>query len=453
MHPRIGKFVYYTIQHWRREPVFEWVQELEESQWYSEDKLRELQWTRLTRLLAHAYETVPFYRERFQALGITPQDVHGPADVARIPVLTKEELGTHRSKLASSAGPKRVSAWATSGSSGDPLTVVRDRASTAYARAAMYRGHRWFGIDIGAREARLWGVPVDLSTRFRERTKDWLMNRIRASAYQLDEESLYGFYRRVVGFKPTYLFGYASLVYEFARFILDEKLDGKGLKLRAAITTSETLHDSQRLAIESAFDCPAVNEFGCTETGIIAFQCPAGGMHIPVEAVYVEVEPDDLVGPPGLGRVILTDLHNYAMPIIRYDIGDLAAFSDSICSCGRNLPLLKDVTGRASDIIITPDGRRIHTIIFYYILYGLESRSGGIKKFQAIRDAPNSYAIKLVRDVNFREEDFTLVKRNLAEYLGDQVKIRYRFVDTIERTEAGKHRDFVDLVARDETAR
>ena len=442
----LAKSVYRFIQWCRKEPVLRVLDELEKSQWYPAERLRDLQWARLIRLLGHAYDTVPFYRERFQALGLRPQDVHSPADFACIPVLTKEGLRTQRSRLLSSAGPGRISAMATSGSSGDPLTVIRDRNSTAYHRAAKYRGHRWFGIDIGTREARLWGVPVDLPTRMQEWVKDLVMNRIRASAYKLDEGNLYRFYLRTVRSRPVYLFGYTSLVYEFARFILAEGLDGRNLELKAAIVTSETLHDFQREAIEAALGCPAVNEFGCTETGIIAFQCPQGGMHVPVEAVYVEIEPDNLTGSPDLGRVILTDLHNYAMPIIRYDVGDLAAFSKGSCPCGRALPLLKDIVGRTSDIIVTPDGRRIHTIIFYYILYGLESRGGGIKKFQVVRDAPHSYIMKLVKDTNFREEDFTLIKRKIAAYLGSQVEMRYQFVDSIEYAGAGKHRDFVDLV-------
>jgi len=157
MHPYLGKLLYRTIQSWRQEPVFECLHELEESQWYQEDSLRNLQWNRLTRLLVRAYETVSFYRERFQAIDLTPQDVRSPSDFTHIPVLTKEELRSQRPRLLSSVRPRRISAMATSGSSGDPLTVIRDRNSTAYHRAAKYRGHRWFGIEIGARETRLWG--------------------------------------------------------------------------------------------------------------------------------------------------------------------------------------------------------------------------------------------------------------------------------------------------------
>ena len=453
MHPQQARLVYRAIQTWRHEPVLDYLHELEESQWYSQEMLRETQWARLMRLLAHAYDSVPFYRARFNSLGLAPDDIRCPADFARIPVLTKKELRAERPAMFSSAGVNDVSAMATSGSSGDPLTVIRDRDSTAYHRAAKYRGHRWFGLDIGDKEARLWGVPVDARTRLRERAKDLLMNRMRGSAYQLDKEGLYGFYRRAMGFQPAYLFGYASLVYEFARFVCDEGLDGERLQLKAAITTSETLHDFQRQAIQAAFGCPTVNEFGSTETGIIAFQCPAGGMHIPVEAAYVEIERDDLAGSPGLGRLVVTDLHNYAMPIIRYDIGDLAAFAHGTCPCGRGLPMLKDIAGRESDVIVTPDGRRIHTILLYYILYGLESRGGGIKKFQVVREAPNRYTTKLVRDVNFRQDDFVLVKRKISEYLGNHLEMHYQFVDAIERTDAGKHRDFVDLVAKDATGR
>jgi len=292
-------------------------------------------------------------------------------------------------------------------------------------------------------------VPVDLRTRLRERGKDLLMNRIRASAYELDKDGLRRFYKQVMRFRPAYLFGYTSLVYEFARFALEEDLDGTALQLKGAVTTSETLHDFQRAAIQAAFGCPVINEFGCTETGIIAFQCPQGGVHIPVETVYVEIQPEDMPDSPGLGRVIVSDLHNYAMPIIRYDIGDLAGWAETPCPCGRKLPALQHIVGRTSDIILTPDGRRLHTIIFYYILYRLESAGGGIRKFQVVREAPHHYDIKLVRGPHFSDRQLDAAKHTIAKHLGDRVRVRYRFVETIERTPAGKHRDFIDLTEKD----
>ena len=409
--------------------------------------MKDLQWFRLRRLLAHAYETVPFYRDRFDALGLTPRDIRSPEDFARLPALTKQELRSQRIRLLSSTHPRRASIVTTSGSSGDPVSVLRDRISTAYHRAAKLRGHRWFGIDIGDREARIWGVPADVRARIRERIKDILMNRIRWSAYQLDPNALRTFYAQIQRFRPNYLYGYTTCLHDFSRFVLSEGLDTIAWRLKAAIVTSETLSLDAREKIEEALHCRVVNEYGCTETGIIAFECPAGQMHIAAEAQYVEVEQKPEASSNGPGEIIVTDLHNYSMPIIRYRLGDVVRLGDHSCSCGRGLPLVKDISGRISDIIVTPDGRRVETLLFYYVLCDLQTRGGGIKKLQVVRKARADYVIRLVRDENYRESDLEFVKGHVRQRLGGEVRIQYESVPYIDdRTQAGKLRHYVDEV-------
>lgn len=444
MNSVFGKVIYYTIQKFRGEPVFNYLQELEKSQWLPELDLKKQQWDKLIRLVNYAYENMQHYRTEFNRLGITPEQIKSFDDITKLPILAKETLREKKRELVSKDFHGRTSNWVTSGSSGDPVSVIRSRKATGYHRAAMYRARRWFGINIGDREARLWGLPVGFKLKIREQVKDILMNRIRASAYELNKDNLYLFLYHIKRFKPVYLFGYAFLIYEFSRFILDENIDVSELDFKGAITTSETLYDFQRQVIENALHCPVINEYGSTEVGIIAYQCPKGGMHIPVEAVYVEVIPDKSLGN-GLGRVLVTDLHNYAMPIIRYDIGDVASLSKNKCECGRELPLMNDIAGRDSSIITLPNRKRIHTILFYYIMCDIEAHGGGIKQFQVLQQATNRFTMKIVKDNSLSEERFQAIKNDINKVVGPEVVFNYEFVDHISRTEAGKLVDFIPL--------
>lgn len=442
MNQKAAKILYQTIQKFRGEPVFNYLRELEKSQWWPETRLRKLQWEKFIKLITYAYENVKHYRTEFNRLVIKPDQIKSFNDITKLPILSKATLREKKRELVSKDFQGCTSNWVTSGSSGDPVSVVRSRKATGYHHAAMYRARRWFGINIGDREARLWGIPVSFKLKIREQVKDFLMNRTRASAYELNKDNLSLFLYHIKRFKPVYLFGYASLVYEFARFILDENIDVSEFKFKGAITTSETLYDFQRQVIEKAFHCPVINEYGSTETGIIAYQCPKGGMHIPVEAVYVEVIPDKFLGN-GLGRVLVTDLNNYAVPIIRYDIGDIATLSDEKCLCGRELPLMSKIAGRDSSIITLPNGNKIHTILFYYIMCGVEAHGGGVKQFQVIQRTTNKFTMMLVKDNSLSEERFQAMKDDIKKVVGPKVVFNYELVDHISRTEAGKLRDFI----------
>ena len=427
MNEFLSKKLYLLLQSVRREPVAQVLAELERTQYLGAAELRQLQAEYLARILGWASKTCKAY-QKYQG-----------APLADWPLLTKSRLSTDRNSYLSDnyAGP--AVDWSTSGSTGNPVVVRRSFNSIAYHHASLFRAHRWYGIDVGQREARLWGVPHTTSGRLRERLKDFTMNRIRASAYELNEECLEKFWIRVVSWKPAYLFGYSSLLDKFAEYVISKGRRGEDLKLKAVVCTSETLMESYRENIQRAFSCPVVSEYGSTETGIIAYECPNGGMHIPCEAVNVELLPSDI---EGLQSVVLTDLHNAAMPLIRYQIGDLAACDDSLCKCGRFLPKLKNITGRESSIIETPDGRKIHTILFYYSLCDLNG--GGIKEFQVVRTKDFEYVFNLVPGPGFRLEKLEFVKKVLAKKLGSEVNVICRVVTSIPRTAAGKFRDFVD---------
>jgi phenylacetate-CoA ligase len=444
MNKNTAKTLYKTIQLYRNEPVFACLDELEKSQWYPKEKLGNIQWERLKKLLEHAYNTVPFYKQRFDGAGLKPEDIKSKNDLLKLPVLTKKQIKDNSEALISSQKMK-TDRLPTAGSSGDPLIVRRNMLSTAYSRAAKYRGHRWFDIEIGEKEARIWGESLDKRGRSKEAIKDFLMNRTRWSAYNLTPTALRAFYEKLLKYRPAYFYGYASLLYEYASYLIENSLDLKPLGLKAAISTSETLTEKQRKTISKAFCCPVVNEYGCTETGIIAFECPSGGMHIPIEAVYVEIIPETIEGGGKMGRVVVTDLHNYSMPIIRYEIGDLAESStESRCKCGRELPLIGNITGRTSDILYTKDGRKIHTIIFYYLFCNLEMEGIKIEKYQVIREKNGRLVLNIVPSNDITAAQIGLIKKMVEDIFGGSGAIDVVCVKYIPRAGSGKCKDFID---------
>jgi len=444
MNNRLSKLLYRSYGIIRGEPVLRCLKELERTQWLSRGELEELQWERLKAVLEHAHQHVPFYRRRFEEAGLSPQDVNEPSDLAGVPPLTRDDINIHFGELSASTSTGRFEKATTSGSTGDPRTVLRGRLSTAYNRAALYRGHRWFGVDVGEREARIWGVPLSAMGRYREALKDFLMNRRRLSAYSLSEEAMQGFLSRIRRFAPTHLYGYPTGLHEFARFLLDRRIEGAALGLKMVKITSETVYAHHRETIHSAFGCPVINEYGCAETGIMGFQCPHGNLHVPVECVFVEIEPlAEAVGLDGGGRVLVTDLHNYVMPIIRYDLGDVASWGGEACECGRSLPILGSVHGRSCDFIETPDGTKVHTVMLGYTFTGLRAKGCEVKCFQAVLNAERDIIIRVVKGRHFDQREFLKALEQLRSILGPDFSIRHEYVNDIKRSSSGKFQYFI----------
>ncbi len=447
MNQKIAKTTFYIIEKLRREPLFRYLKELEENQWLSPDEIRELQWRKLLKLMEHAYENVRYYHNLFKKHNIYPNDISNPEDFAKIPILTKETLRKNVQNMLAVNHSKPLTLAETSGSTGIPLEFYKDRRATGYANAAMYRGHRWYGLDIGAKEAMLWGVPVNWKERLKTKAKDLLLNRFREKEYNLYPETLNRFYQMMLRKKPEYLTGYTSMVYQFALFIKENALNGKILNFKMVKCTSETISEFQRDLIESVFGCQLVSEYGAAETGLIAFQCPSGGHHLMADCTYTEFLETDLKNDANLKKIIVTDLNNYSFPIIRYDIGDMGTASSKICKCGRGLPLIEKIVGRTDDVVITPDGKHLHSYIFDYIIKDLINRDGGIRQFKIYQETVNKIKMEIVKDSNFSKQTIEYLDIKIHQYFGESMNIDYEFVNLIPREKSGKLRNFVSLIS------
>jgi len=425
--------------------MFRRLSSLQERQWGPHEALVEAQRSGLRGLLDYAVSSIPYYKSRL-ASSLSGSDAFG--DLASLPLLDKHDLQEHATELRPRQFNGRISAKTTGGSTGQPVTVYKDRMATAYERAAMWLAYGWFGVEMGDRGARFWGVPYSWRRRLTTRVADFCMNRIRFSAFQFDDDKLGDYWRSLCSFGPDYVHGYVSMLEQMARYALRERVTRNGLQLKSVIATSEVLTGPQRQVIEEAFGAPVQVEYGCGEVGPIAHECPAGSLHLASANLVVEVlRPDGRPAAPGeTGEIVLTDLHNRAMPLIRYRVGDFGV-RGSPCDCGRVFPVLEKVWGRAYDFVEDHTGRRYHGEFFMYVFEDLRSKGVPIGQFQVTQRDARHVVIRFTAEAELTASDREKVVLTVGERIPG-VELDLEQVAAIPREPSGKMR----VIRREEPA-
>lgn len=421
------------------------LKELEESQWWSRDKILELQNQRLRQLVRHAYDNVPYYRRLFDERALKPKDIECSEDLVKLPILNKRLIRSNFDNLMAQGFPaKELIPNATGGSTGEPLSFYSTRNDLHnWGFAAAQRAYRWAGNEIGEKCAWLrWMRPYrSKMEKLRETAARFFERILLLNPIEMSVESLPLFIRKLEDFQPTILQGYPSAIYLLARFM--EREGKPRLRPKAIITTSEQLYDYQRDLFSKVFQCETYSHYSSWEVHAIATECPEhSGYHIAAENVIVEIADDEGESVPvgEEGRVLITNLHNYAMPFIRYDMGDVGVGSDKTCPCGRGLPLLAALSGRTTDVIITRSGKSIPgTALPWRFLASL-----GVEQFQIVQETYERVVVKLVLGREYPQEHADRLTREIISryrpIFGEDVDIAIEFVDQIPSTGAGKRR-------------
>lgn len=449
MHEALARHLYWNIQRARREPVQATLGKRMHSQYWSADQLADYQGQQLRQLLTHARERCPYYRQAFEAAGLNTETAE-IADLQKVPLLEKQDLQLHGDTLRATMWAGPVSVEATSGSTGTPLALPIDRHAGAAFRAVMYREHAWFGLGVGAREARFYGLPLSEPAWRRERWKDRLMNRIRISAYQLDEGALARHWQRICRFRPAYFYGYTSVIVRLSAFLQQQAIDSRGLGLQAVIVTSELLHPSERTLLETTWGCPVVNEYGCSEAGIIAHECEHGSMHLMAENAIVEFLRDGQPAQEGEpAEIVVTSLVNQALPLIRYRIGDVGAWSAKPCPCGRHLPRMEMVAGRLNHMVVGPNGTMSSGFLFYYLAKELLAQNGQLRRFVIHQYEPGALVFEFPLGDPLSEDLKANIRQQIEARLGQAAVLTFRQVEEIPALPSGKHLHFISHLALD----
>lgn len=430
------------------------LQELNDSQFWPREKMRNHQEGLLSSVLDVAFKDSPFYRELYGEKGITRSDIKTIEDLKCLPILTKELFINNSDKmLAMGFPPIKTFLCRTSGSTGQRLVFKRDKSVGSFHMANQLRGRSWQGVYPGDTEIKFWGTAWNFEdtakgklTAYLRWLKDRAMGVLHLSAFAVKEKDLEKAYKKFIKIRPRVLFGYGTAIYMFAEFIKRHYGKAPDDILKVVIFTSEYLSNGRRLMIGEVFNCPVVSEYGSVECGIHSYQCREGNDHFSDETLLFEVVDSD--GYPitdGHGTLLLTHLREKATPIIRYQIGDIASIKnsgESDCNCGMTLSVLDEIRGRENDLIRSPDGDYIHPEVFDYIM----RYQPGIKKFRVIEEAIGKLHIMLEvsEPVSVSGIDALLIKLN--EHVSNEFDFSIEQTNSILNEPSGKFRWVISKV-------
>jgi phenylacetate-CoA ligase len=415
---------------------------LEESQFWPPERIHGLQLRRLGRLLVHAYENTDFYKKRFDEAGFNPYAFRHADELLKIPTLTKEQIRANVRELTARTIPQsRLHHAETGGTSDVKMRFVRDNACLPAKEAALYRFNRWAGWDFGDYLGMVWPAHQDLMGRgtWKSRLRNELYQRnLLFPAAVIDDSACEAYLRRLEKKRPAAILAFCSPIYELARYM--QRTGRDGCRVNGLITTGEPLYDHQRKLVSEMFHCDILDSYRTREAGPMAQECPAHqGMHINAECLYVELENSrPLAGSSErAGSVVVTDLLNYGMPFIRYHMADMAVMSKKTCPCGRGLPLIDRVVGRALDVFVTPDGGLVSTIAL--VMYMVNAAPGFFGRMQIIQDARDHLTVKMTRDPMPGPEVMNHQRDVAALIFGPRMRMTYEFVDDIPSEKSGKY--------------
>ena len=441
MHPLIVNKVLFPLQETiKRKPTYAYFHELEHSQWLSTRELQQLQLKRLKSLLEFAAREVPYYGELFDQNGVKPGQISSLADMTRIPYLDKEVIRRRQSEIQPRQQIRGTQKMSTGGSTGSPVAVYVDPSRAAFTDAVRMRAQRWFGVDTGVREIALWGSPIELGRQdWLRNLRDRLVNSHFLAAFDMSAERMAEYGTFIQRFRPAKMYGYASAFYLLAEFLKTRNWQPPS-QLKVIFVTAEPLYDFQRRVIEQVFQCAVAGEYGARDAGLIANECPKGGLHIPAEGMIVEIDAPE---PSGLGEIVVTHLFSKAMPIIRYRTGDMGRLVRESCPCGRGLPRLESVEGRRTDFLITPSGRVLHALAIIYPL----RESPLVKQFQVVQETIDRIVLRIVpeRALSTDETQGLIKKAQLA--VGGDVVVVVDCVEKIPSLASGKYRYVISNIA------
>lgn len=357
----LAKLFFNIGQRLRNPSLTGWSTFLRTSQTYAIKKLEIYQLKRLQELVEVAYKHSVYYKSSFDAIGVKPQDISLLNDLKKLPILSKEELIKNNAAIHTNLKFRKTFQCSTSGTSGQSLQFKREEKADSFNRASIFRGYSWYNVKPWEKNGYFWGFNFTGFSKYKTRLLDVLQNRFRLFSFKSME--LDRFNKKLQ--KSIFLHGYSSMIYEVAKY--RNKL---GLQipqnLKMVKGTSEKIIDTYQKDVQQAFGVKIISEYGAAETGIIAFECPSGNMHLNMEGVIVE-EIDN--------EIIVTNLQMHAFPIIRYRLGDYIKLAPKVekCKCGMQHPILEEVTGRVGELVYGKE-ETYPSLYFYYIFKNLAKK-------------------------------------------------------------------------------
>lgn len=399
-----------------------------------------LQWQTTTAWsqVKYHYEFNDIYRQRVGK--------HIPKDWDDLPIITKKDLQRPIEQVVTKGiNLKKCYISNTSGSSGNPFFFAKDKYAHAMTWAIIIDRYGLYDINFSNKQARFYGIPKEIVSYWKEKVKDYTMNRVRFSVFDLSTDMLDKFLTVFYNKKFTYLYGYTNSLVLFARYLISRNIVLKEVcpSIKVCISTSELCIQEDHLLLEQGFGVKHIREYGVSETCLTAFDNPDRIWQLTEETLYNEIiNKNGIAQPLGTeGNIASTSLFNKAFPIIRYQVGDIAIIKDR--KEGSIYRGLDKLLGRTNDTALLPSGKVAPGLTFYYISRSvLESSNGVLKEFIIRQTAIDDFVFEIVADRDLTKEEVSLIKEKITLYLEPGLHITISRKDKIERPTSGKLKHF-----------
>ncbi|RPK15254.1 AMP-binding protein [Priestia endophytica] len=382
-------------------------------------------------LLTHVSHKIPYYKNIN-----TKEHINSLDEFELVPLISKNIMKKNIKEFINEEKIAEFWKGSTSGSTGTPFFYYRDKKSLQFHYALYDKICEYLSKDASARKARISGVSI-LSTKHK-RPPFWYFintfNQLQCSTYHINRNTYKYYLKAFQDYNVKWGSGYASAWLHLAENILDHEYEFE-VRMKAIITDSEGLSNKQKSSIETAFGCSVYPTYGLSEIGTVAVQCENNHYHILSQGCYVEIVNEEgiRVKKGQEGEIVVTDLHSYNAPFIRYRTGDTGILGTNNCGCGWNTPYIKELCGRVEDYILTKDGMKVKR------LGHLAKPAKGIIGMQLIQEKPGYLSIKVLPTNDFEADSMDKVLELACEYLGD-TKVTWELVDELEKTKSGKIR-------------
>jgi phenylacetate-CoA ligase len=412
---------------------------LKQQQYWHVEKIRALQTEKLNQLIRHAYTTSAWYKKIIDDIDLNLNEPIKLEDLGRFPITTKIDIRENTSSFISSQYDAETMPKAkTGGSTGVSLNLFFDGYCQKLRNAAQMFSDSFSGWEPGTRVAAIWGNPPRPETT-KAKLRAFLLDRmIYLDTMDLNENSMGAFVEDWKSFKPEIIFGHSHSVYIFAKYLKDKKITA--LRPQGIVATSMMLLDHEREIIESVFQCKVINRYGCEEVGLIAVECEQhNGMHINNSHMILECldENNQPAASGQAGKLVITDLNNFGMPLIRYRVEDVGVLSERKCSCGRNTPLLERLEGRVADFLKKPDGGQVAGVS---LVERTLTKIAGIEQMQLVQEQLHEILINRVKGAEYTPNTDVQLIAEFRAVFDESVNLVIHDVDKIPQEKSGKYR-------------
>lgn len=422
---------------------FKYLEWLEESQYWDEGRIYDYKLKELQKIYQHAFTSVPFYRKRFKAAGLSVNSIQKIEDFAKVPILEKEDIRANWKGFISSGTPgNKLISRQTGGTSGKALDFYATPESTSFQWAVWWRFRKRFGINFGDKSLSFIGKPV--VPVIQKKPPFWRVNKPLnqhlVNMQHIKVENIKYYVDYINKEKFVFFSGYPSILYSFCSLV-----ENLGLSIqnppKIVFTGAEKLLEHQKSLMEKVLQCTVTDQYGFSEGAGNASKCEYGIFHEDFEFGHLEAfKSIQTTSSTFSGEILATGFANYGMPFIRYNVGDTATWNSDKCGCGRHSATIVSISGRNEDFIITPEGTsmKVHSYLFK------DTRE--IQECQVVQYRLGEMVFRIVQRDNYTSLVERNLIRNVRQWISPTIVVHFEYVDEIERTDSGKFKEVISFL-------